>query len=179
MLRCLITLAAYSLVSTLGLVDSVSASPQDFISNWVNVNPNTRGITRFAVKSTGAKTLSIQVFKSGSCPPKFDCSLGITKLVIYSSNVQDSHRQFARAEYGKGLNHILLILSLSGVGINNMSRRIHLQKFTSHTTNQQTNNPSPETFMPTAQTWPMPSPCFFQDPRRCSTKPGWIPRSRR
>lgn len=136
MLRCLITLAASSVVSTLCLVNSVFASPRDFISNWVNVNPNTHGITRFAIKSAGGNTLSIQVFKSGSCPPKFDCTLGITKLVTYSSNVQDIHRQFARAEYGKGFNHILLILNLSGVGIKNMSRRIYLQRFTSDTRNK-------------------------------------------
>ncbi|MBV8885688.1 MAG: hypothetical protein JO235_17060 [Chroococcidiopsidaceae cyanobacterium CP_BM_RX_35] len=179
MLRCFIILAASSAVSTLCLVNSAFASPQDFVSNWVNANPNTRGITRFAIKLAGANTLSIQIFKSGSCPPDFDCSLGITKLVTYSSNVQDSHRQFARAEYGKGLNHILLILNLSGVGSKNMSRRIHLQRFTSNKSNQQRNNSSQDIFIPTAQIWPMPSPCFFQDPRRCSTKPGWIPRSRK
>lgn len=177
MLRRLITLAASSVISTLGLINSAFASPQDFVSNWVNVNPNTRGITRFAVKIAGADKLSIQIFESGDCPPKFDCTLGITKLVTYSSDVQDNH-QLARAEYGKGFNHILLILNLDGVGNNNMSRRIYLQRFTSDKSNQQNNNSSQETFMPTAQIWPMPSPCFFQDPRRCSTNPAWIPPSR-
>ncbi len=179
MLRHAITLATFSVVLATGLVNPAFATPQDFVSNWVNINRNTHGITRLAIKSDGANKLSINVFESGHCTPKFDCDLGTTQLVAYSSNAQDSNHQFARAEYGKGLNHTLLILNLSGVGPKNMSWRIHLQRFTSDKNNQQRINSSQEVFMPTAQTWPMPSACFFQDPRRCLTKPGWILRPRR
>lgn len=173
MLRPAITLAASSLVFAVGLVDFAFAVPQDFVGNWVNTNPDTRRITRFAIKLTRPNTLSINVFELGNCAPEFDCALGTAPLVYYSEGV---NHQFARAEYGKGLSRALLILNLRGVGQKNMSRRIVLQRFTPGKSNQQRNNSSQGLFMPTAQIWPMPSPCFFQDPRRCSKKPGWIPR---
>lgn len=177
MLKHAITLAASSVVFAVGLANSALAAPQDFVSNWVSTNPNTRGITRFAINLTGPNTLNIKVFEAGNCTPKFDCDQGTTKLTYYK--VKYSKNQFARAEYNKGSTRTLLILNLSGVGPKDMSRRIILQRFTSDKSNQQRINSSQEIFMPTAQIWPMPSPCFFQDPRRCLTKPGWSPSPQR
>ena len=171
MLRRAITLATSSLFLAASLADSAFAAPQDFVSNWVNTNPKTRQITRFAIKLTPANTLSIKIFELGNCVPKFDCDRGTTQVMLY--NVQGSNHQFARAAYGKGLSYVLLILDLSGVGPNNLSRRIVLQKFTPDSSNQKKMNSSQEIFMPTKQTWPLPSPCFFQDPHRCSTQPAW------
>ncbi len=170
----IVTLAASSVIFAVSLVESALAVPQDFVGNWVNTNPNTQGITRFAISLNKAKTLIIKVFQSGNCAPKFDCNLGTIQLLDYE--IKGSKNQFARAEYGKGFSHNLLIVNLSGVGQNNMSRRISLQKFSPDKGNQKKINSSQDIFMPTAQIWPMPSPCFFQDPRRCLTKPGWIPR---
>lgn len=170
MLRQTIALISFSIVFVLGLVDSTFAANPDFVSNWVNTNPNKHKTTRLAISLTKSKTLSIKVFELGNCVPNFDCNMGTTKLVKY--NVPRSKHQFARAEYRKGSSRIVMILRLAGVGSKNMSRRILLQRFTLDKNNRQINS-SQDVFMPTAQIWPLPSPCFSQDPRSCSKKPGW------
>lgn len=177
MLSQLITVTASSGILVLGLVNSAFAAPQDFVSNWVNTNPNTKKITRLAISLTKPNSLSIDVFEAANCTLSFDCSLGTTQLINY--NIQGSKHQFARAEYGKGFSRTVLILKLSGVGKKNLSRRILLQRFTPDKSNRQKINFSQEFFMPTAQIWPLPSPCFFQDPRRCLKNPPWVPRPRR
>lgn len=170
MLRQTIALTVSSIVFVLGLVDSTFAATPDFVSNWVNTNPYNPKTTRLAISLTKSKTLSIEVFEVGNCVPDFDCALGTTQLVKY--DVRRSKHQFARAEYRKGSSRTVLIVRLAGAGPKNMSRRILLQRFTLDK-NDQRSNYSQEVFMPTAQIWPLPSPCFSQDPRRCFKKPGW------
>ena len=123
MLKRFLSLAACSAALALGAVAPAMATPQDFVGTWVNMNPNTSGITRFVVRSTGSNTLNIRVF--GKCHPT-DCDWGTTQLITYGSSVQDSDHKFATANYRPGFSSTLLTFNLN---VRNR-RQITLQSFT-------------------------------------------------
>lgn len=123
MLKRTLTLASATTALALGLVSPVLAAPQDFVGTWVNTNPNTRGITRLVVTSTGANTLSVQAF--GKCHPT-DCDWGTTQLITYGSNVQDSDHKFATANYRPRFANTILTLNLNP----HNRRQVTLQSFT-------------------------------------------------
>lgn len=123
MLKNVLTLTACSAALAVGLANPAFATPQDFVGTWVNTNSNTRGITRFVVKSTGSNTVNVQVF--GKCHPT-DCDWGTTKMVTYGSNVQDKDHKFATANYNPGFSSTLLTFNLN---LGN-KKEITLQSFT-------------------------------------------------
>ena len=53
-----------------------------FAGTWKNVDPNTRGVTKLAIKTTP----SVTVHAWGACTPK-DCDWGIVKAVAYAPSV--------------------------------------------------------------------------------------------
>ena len=125
MLNRFLTLAASSLTLALGAIAPALAAPQDYVGTWVNKNPNTRSVTHFVVRSTGANTLSVQVF--GKCHPT-DCNWGTVPLVTYGLNVNDTRDTNATATYPKSFAQSLLTLDWTG-------KSALMQEFTQFTDN--------------------------------------------
>lgn len=91
-LSAAIACIAGSTYSTASMADS-----GDFIGEWVNVDSQTRGITRFVLTSTAEPdVLQIEVF--GKCHPT-DCDWGKENLALYGASVSDNDYQFASARY--------------------------------------------------------------------------------
>ncbi|HTL88968.1 MAG TPA: hypothetical protein VL134_06180 [Leptolyngbya sp.] len=105
------------------LVSPAFAAPQDFVGTWVNVDSNTRGVTRVVVTTAPSNTLKVQVF--GKCHPT-DCAWGTTQLTTYGSNVQDPNHKEATATYNQSFANQLLVFALEGAN----SRQMSLQSFT-------------------------------------------------
>lgn len=124
MLKRSITVVTCGTLLAAGLVSPVFAAPQDFVGNWVNVNSNTRGITRFVVTAPQPNTLKVQVF--GKCHPT-DCAWGVTQFTTYGSTVQDSNHKEATAVYNQSFANDFLTFALRG------ANRMLLQSFTQFT----------------------------------------------
>ncbi|MGI0493007.1 hypothetical protein ACN4EG_14590 [Alkalinema pantanalense CENA528] len=132
MLKQTFTIAALSIALAGSLVSSAKAAPQDFVGNWVNVNSNTSGITRFVITKQG-QDLRIQVF--GKCHPT-DCDWGLAPLVTYGRNVQDPNHTAATTTYAPSFARNILTLNLRGAGNN----QIVLQNFTQFVDNSNRQN---------------------------------------
>jgi hypothetical protein len=85
-----------------------TAAPADFIGDWRSANPETRGIVRTVVTSSGSG-LSVQVF--GACSPS-PCNWGVVPLRTYGSNVSDGDHKFGGANYDKGFARTSLTFHL-------------------------------------------------------------------
>ena len=126
MLKKTLAIASLSAVLASSLASSAVAAPGDFVGNWVNTDPNTRGITRLVISSAGSNRLNIQVF--GKCRPT-DCDWGSTRLRTYGKNISDRNHKAATANYTTSFANTLLTLRLSG----STSKKINLQSFTEFT----------------------------------------------
>jgi hypothetical protein len=128
MLKRSITISACGTLFAAGLVAPAFAAPQDFVGTWVNVDSNTRGITRFVVTAPQPNTLKVQAF--GKCHPT-DCAFGSTQLITYGNNVQDPDHKEATAVYHQSFANDFLTFALGGSNKNQIS----LQSFTQFTDN--------------------------------------------
>ncbi len=131
MLKRSITVAACGTLFAGGLISPVFAAPQDFVGTWVNVDSNTRGITRFVVTAPQPNTLKVQVF--GKCHPT-DCAFGTAQLTTYGNNVQDPDHKEATATYNQSFANDFLTFALRG------NSQILLQSFTQFTDNSARQN---------------------------------------
>lgn len=127
MLKRSVSVAACGTLFAAALAAPSIAAPQDFVGTWVNVDSNTRGITRFVVTAPQPKVLRIQVF--GQCSPT-DCNWGTTQLTTYGTSVQDADSKSATATYNKSFANSFLALSLRG-----NKKQMMLQSFTQFTDN--------------------------------------------
>jgi CARDB len=118
----LLNTVAAAFITGLSFSGSLSADTSDFIGEWVNVDFDTRGITRFVLSPTADNDiLKIEVF--GKCHPT-DCEWGDTSLSLYGANVSDSDYQFASARYEKGFADTIITMEFLDDG------RIALDNFT-------------------------------------------------
>ncbi|OUC16431.1 MAG: hypothetical protein B0A82_01750 [Alkalinema sp. CACIAM 70d] len=132
MLKQTFTIVALSTALAGSLVSAANATPQDFVGNWINVNSNTSGITRFVVTQQG-KELRIQVF--GKCHPT-DCDWGSASLVTYGRNVEDPNHTAATTTYTPSFAKNTLVLNLQGA----RGSQINLQNFTQFVDNSNRQN---------------------------------------
>ena len=90
---------------------AVFAESGDFIGEWVNVDTETRHITRFTVTPSGnnANLMDIQVY--GKCHPS-DCDWGISELHLYGENISDSDYQFAKTTYDQSFKENTITMEL-------------------------------------------------------------------
>ena len=90
---------------------AVFAESGDFIGEWVNVDAQTRHITRFVITPSGtdADLMNVQVY--GKCHPS-DCDWGITDLHLYGENITDSDYQFATAIYDQSFKENTITMEL-------------------------------------------------------------------
>ncbi|MEA5569440.1 hypothetical protein [Calothrix sp. UHCC 0171] len=65
------------------VTSSNTSITDNFVGNWVNINPNTNNITRLGINLNTAKQLKIRAF--GKCQPK-DCDWGEVSLTKDSNN---------------------------------------------------------------------------------------------
>ena len=133
MLKRSITIATCGTLFAAGLVAPALAAPQDFVGNWVNVDSNTRGITRFVVTAPQPNTLKVQVF--GKCHPT-DCAFGTTQFITYGNSVQDTNHKEGTATYRQSFANDFLTFALEGANKN----QILLQSFTQFTDNSARQN---------------------------------------
>ncbi|MBN2534583.1 MAG: hypothetical protein JXB88_16990 [Spirochaetales bacterium] len=86
----------------------LTAYEGDFYGDWVNVDPDTRGITRFGIVPSGSPGIAV-VHAFGSCSPT-DCDWGQEKLILYGASVVDKNYQFATAIYYKGYAQTIITM---------------------------------------------------------------------
>ncbi len=104
----LLTLALVTLAGNSELI--LGATPADFVGNWVNVDSDTRGITRLNIAS-GSGSPTIEGF--GSCSPT-DCKWGSTALNLLAHNVSDDNFEWGIAVWDFGFAELTLTLRLEG-----------------------------------------------------------------
>lgn len=98
-------------LSTLAVATSAqSISPSSFEGEWVNVNPNTRGITRISITS-GANGLAIRAF--GKCHPR-ECDWGVQTLEPVGRSVEDQDPTDGFAVWDHGFATAYMTLSFDG-----------------------------------------------------------------
>ena len=72
----------------------VEAAPlNQYLGNWTNINPNTRGITKIKIFKQAGR-LKMQVY--GKCHPS-DCNWGVKRAFAYSSSVASNVNYNTRA----------------------------------------------------------------------------------
>lgn len=109
--KIMATLAAAATLA--GFVGAADAATRDFKGLWVNANPNTRGITKLAIKVVG-KHVTVRAY--GKCSPR-DCDWGKVKGYAYGPNVSSNIAATARtvsAIYTKGFKQTVLVIDRSG-----------------------------------------------------------------
>lgn len=97
----------------LGLVmlgSFVVASPADFLGSWVNVDPNTGGLTKLIVAQQGGG-YTVQGF--GKCHPT-DCDWGRTTLNLLGYSVTDTNPQWGLAVWNAGFKTTTLVIHVEG-----------------------------------------------------------------
>jgi hypothetical protein len=125
----------YALAMTTALaVTAISApafagSASTMVGTWVNVDRNTRGITKVIITESGNQ-YEIQTF--GSCSPT-DCDWGKSALTTYGDNVSDATHKAGTAQYNPGFAQTLLTVKQSG-------NQITLDGFTRFTDNSARQN---------------------------------------
>ncbi len=87
---------------------SAFASVNNFVGEWENTDPRTRGTTRVSIRLNG-EILTAQVY--GKCHPS-DCDWGISQANIYASKVEDNLATSAIALIAKfrksGIDHLVI-----------------------------------------------------------------------
>jgi hypothetical protein len=110
----------YALAMTTALaVTAINApafagSASTMVGTWVNVDRNTRGITKVIITESGNQ-YEIQAF--GSCSPT-DCDWGKSALTTYGENVQDATHKAGTTQFNPGFAQTLLTVKQAGNQIN-------------------------------------------------------------
>ncbi len=108
------------------------ASMGQFVGTWVNVNSNTKGITKIVIQKIGNK-MRIQTW--GQCHPT-DCNWGKRLSIPYAKNVSQNlvnNTIALTAMYKPGFANKLLVIKRAGT-------RLHVQSFTQFTDNSGRSN---------------------------------------
>jgi hypothetical protein len=91
-----------------------AGSANTMVGTWVNVDRNTRGITKVIITESGNQ-YEIQAF--GSCSPT-DCDWGKSALTTYGDSVQDATHKAGTAQFNPGFAQTLLTVKQTGNQIN-------------------------------------------------------------
>ncbi len=110
----------YALAMTTALAVAVinipafAGSASTMVGTWVNVDRNTRGITKVIITES-VNQYEVQAF--GSCSPT-DCDWGKSALTTYGDNVQDATHKAGTAQFNPGFAQTLLTVKQAGNQIN-------------------------------------------------------------
>ena len=106
-------LPAIGMAMLIAMGTPASASIQDFVGNWKNLDPNTGGIVAIKIQRTG-QTLKVRAF--GACSPS-PCDWGQTTGQVFAPNAGANLNQQAKwaiANYTTGFSKSTLVMSLQG-----------------------------------------------------------------
>ena len=111
----------------MGLVaNQASASSRAYNGVWVNMDRNTKGITRMVIRARGARAIAATW---GKCHPR-DCSWGRARGVAYGPNIATSPHRSTRAivfTYNQSHARTMLLVQRMGHG------RLRVTVFTTFT----------------------------------------------
>ncbi len=113
MLKYALAMTAALAVTTVN-APAFAGSASTMVGTWVNVDRNTRGITKVIITESGNQ-YEIQVF--GSCSPT-DCDWGKSALTTYGDNVGDVTHKAGTALFNPGFSQTTLSVIQSGSQIN-------------------------------------------------------------
>jgi hypothetical protein len=90
----------------------LTSSVDDFLGDWANSNPNTNGILRFQILSSGS---GYDVHVWGACSPP--CDYGLAPLIFYTGSITDhTGVLYANAVYNFGFETTYLTLQFLSPG---------------------------------------------------------------
>ncbi len=109
------TMAGYGDSGDFGIIDrvladavnapaSVTLNVTNLLGDWINIDPNTRGITRIVITSNSG-VLNVHVY--GSCVPT-DCDWGTTTGTPYAKSVDAMRAKAFTANYDAGFAKTIL-----------------------------------------------------------------------
>ena len=98
-------LFAISTITVSILTSNAFAYPINFVGNWKNTNPNTRGIVRIVI----TPDLKMRMF--GACTPT-PCDNGQTQLITFGKTVTDLNHKAALGFYDLNFKRVATSLKL-------------------------------------------------------------------
>jgi len=97
-------------LALLAISVSVAGGAKPFLGTWINVNPDTGGLTKLVIVQKGA---GYTVRGFGKCHPT-DCDWGIVNLHFLGYSVTDTDFQWGMATWDHGFKTTTLIINLEG-----------------------------------------------------------------
>ena len=86
------------------------AAGSDFLGTWLNVDPNTGGLTKLIITQSGS---NYYVEGFGRCHPT-DCEWGIVDLHLMGYGISDTDYHWGLAVWDPGFKNTYLIVHLEG-----------------------------------------------------------------
>jgi len=86
------------------------AAGSDFLGTWLNVDPNTGGLTKLEIWQSGS---NYYVAGFGACVPT-DCEWGTVDLHLMGSDIGDTNYRFGLAVWDHGFVVTYLVVQVEG-----------------------------------------------------------------
>lgn len=103
-------LMALTVFNPMGRASRVAAADFEFLGTWVNVDSETRGLTRLQIFQVGSQ-LKVRGF--GKCSPT-DCDWGLTDLNTAGMSISDTDTTHAVARYDFGFKDTVIAIHFEG-----------------------------------------------------------------
>ena len=105
-MRKIVSIFSITVASFFLLVSTAVAQIYDFQGQWVNIDPDTGGITKIVI---GVEEANVTVRAWGKCIPK-DCDWGLVNATAYVSAPYGKAARALTAVFGRSYHKTLLII---------------------------------------------------------------------